>query len=84
MSYDPQDHIVEWRDIGAACLLCAIAFVSLLLFGGAPPIIGDDTAWRAGRAESPQAAHCQAPACIAPGVSFRTEDGEEDDDPAQC
>lgn len=93
MSYDPQDHIVEWRDVGAACLLCAIAFGGLLLLGGARPIVGDDEAWSATVEESvPVAAPCQAPACVAavahlraaPGWSPRSRDLDDEDEDSAC
>jgi hypothetical protein len=33
MSYDPHDFIIEWRDIGAGCLLFAMALVGLSALG---------------------------------------------------
>ena len=36
MSYDPHDFIIEWRDIGAGCLLFAMALIGLTALG-APP-----------------------------------------------
>lgn len=36
MSYDPHDFIIEWRDIGAGCLLFAMALIGLSALG-APP-----------------------------------------------
>ncbi len=38
MSYDPHDFIIEWRDIGAGCLLFGMALIGLTALGsGAPP-----------------------------------------------
>ncbi len=57
MSYDPHDFIIEWRDIGAGCLLFAMALIGLTALG-APP--GETT-------HAPSAHQtASAPTCHAP------------------
>jgi hypothetical protein len=63
MSYDPQDFKVEWRDIGAGCLLYAVALLGLLVLGSAKPAAREDGTQAAYGIERSASAYCSRQAC---------------------
>lgn len=59
MSYNPEDHIVEWRDVGAGCSLAVVALLGLFALGGGSATLAREPAGlTVVRAQIPQQPIC--------------------------